>query len=218
VSATAELDALVRRAGALIGDTRRILGIAGPPGAGKSTLAAYLAEQLGPQSIVVPMDGYHLADVELRRLGRTERKGAPDTFDPGGFVALLRRLREPTGEVVYAPGFERAIEQPIAGSIPVDPTISLIITEGNYLLHDDGLWRGVRPQLDECWWIDLDGQPRRQRLIERHRQFGKSRTTAQRWVDGSDEVNARAVRTGIQRADLVVRGDLPDLVTDSQPN
>jgi pantothenate kinase len=191
---------------------RRILGIAGPPGAGKSTLAAYLAEHVGPRAMVVPMDGYHLADVELRRLGRSEYKGAPDTFDAGGFVALLRRLREPSGEIVYAPGFERVIEQPIAGSIPVFPEIKLVITEGNYLLHDEGLWRGVRPQLDECWWIDLDGGPRRERLIERHVQFGKNRSEARSWVEGSDEANARTVSGGVGRADRVIRGDLPGLL------
>jgi pantothenate kinase len=207
-----ELQALVRRATDLADGPRRILGIAGPPGAGKSTLAVYLAEHVGPRAMVVPMDGYHLADVELRRLGRAEYKGAPDTFDAGGFVALLRRLREPSGEIVYAPGFERVIEQPIAGSIPVFPEINLVITEGNYLLHDEGLWRGIRPQLDECWWIDLDGGPRRERLIERHMQFGKNRPAARRWVEGSDEANARTVSGGVARADRVIRGDLPGLL------
>ena len=131
--------------------TRRILGIAGVPGPGKSTLAAVVAARLGAAAAQVPMDGLHLADVELARLGRLDRKGAPDTFDAFGYVALLRRLRaaEP-GEVVYAPAFERTMEQPVAGSIAIDPSVPLVVTEGNYLLLPDAPWDRVRPLLDEA--------------------------------------------------------------------
>ncbi|MCP9210195.1 nucleoside/nucleotide kinase family protein [Streptomyces cucumeris] len=188
--------------------TRRLLGIAGAPGAGKTTLAGRLVDALGPErAVLVPMDGFHLADAELRRLGLLDRKGAPETFDPYGYTALLRRLRAPrSGETVYAPGFDRELEQPLAGAVPVAPEVPLVITEGNYLLLDEGPWRPVRALLDETWWIELDGEERMRRLIDRHERFGKPRPEAERFVLRSDEANARRVAPGRAVADLVVRG------------
>lgn len=204
---TSDLTALTARARrlALAGD-RRILGIAGPPGAGKSTLAGQLVDALGPLAVLVPMDGFHLAQAELERLGRADRKGAPDTFDAAGYAALLRRLREPeSGTIVYAPAFDRALEQPVAGAVPVPPDVPLVVTEGNYLLHDEGAWASVRGLLDEAWFLDLEQDVRVRRLVERHVRFGKPRDFAERWVAGSDEANARLVALGRDRADLVVR-------------
>lgn len=188
--------------------TRRVLGIAGPPGAGKSTLAEHLAHALGPRrAVVAPMDGFHLADVELERLGRADRKGAPDTFDISGYLALLRRVRAPrAGEVVYAPSFARDLEQPIAGSIPIPAEVPLVITEGNYLLHDAPGWRDIRTLLDACWWVDVDDEERVRRLIARHERFGKSPEHATRFVHECDEANARLVAPGAQVADLIVSG------------
>jgi pantothenate kinase len=197
---------LVRRARALAVPGRRaLLGVTGPPGAGKTTLAEGLREQLGATAAYVPMDGFHLADVELDRLGRRDRKGAPDTFDAAGYVALLRRLRENTDEVVYAPAFERELEQPVAGSIPVPRTASLIITEGNYLLLDDPPWRAVRDLLDEVWFVDADEAVRVDRLVRRHIRFGKSPSAARAWVRRVDLPNAATVLAGRELADLVVR-------------
>ncbi|MFI8500449.1 nucleoside/nucleotide kinase family protein [Streptomyces sp. NPDC085524] len=187
------------------GGTRRILGIAGPPGAGKSTLAALLAEALGPETaVVVPMDGFHLAQAELVRLGRADRKGAPDTFDVAGYLALLRRLRGSDGATVYAPAFDRSLEEPVAGSIPVVPEVPLVITEGNYLLHDAGEWATVRPLLDEAWFLAPAEELRVRRLVERHVRHGKDPEYARAWVARSDEPNARLVAAGRHRADLVV--------------
>ncbi|UNO42296.1 nucleoside/nucleotide kinase family protein [Streptomyces sp. MST-110588] len=184
---------------------RRLLGIAGPPGAGKSTLAARLVAELAGSCALVPMDGFHLAEAELRRLGRTERKGAPDTFDAAGYAALLARLRAPEPDtLVYAPAFDRRIEEPVAGSIPVPPDLPLVVTEGNYLLLEDGPWARVRPLLDEVWYVELDGAERVRRLIDRHERFGKPRERAERFVYDSDEANARTVEAGRRRADLVV--------------
>ncbi|QES58222.1 nucleoside/nucleotide kinase family protein [Streptomyces venezuelae] len=187
---------------------RRVLGIAGPPGAGKSTLAARLAAALGPErAVVVPMDGFHLAQAELERLGRADRKGAPDTFDAAGYVALLRRLRAPCtphGPAVYAPAFDRSLEEPVAASIPVPPDVPLVITEGNYLLHDAGEWAAVRPLLDEAWYLAPAEDLRLERLIDRHVRHGKDPVHAREWVARSDERNARLVALGRHRADLVL--------------
>ncbi|WP_326610598.1 nucleoside/nucleotide kinase family protein [Streptomyces scopuliridis] len=200
---------------------RRILGIAGPPGAGKTTLAARVAGELGAdRAVLVPMDGFHLADTELRRLGLLGRKGAPETFDPYGYTALLRRLRTArAGETVYAPGFDRELEQPVAGTIPVPPEVPLVITEGNYLLLDDGPdgpWSEVRGLLDETWWVDLADEERVRRLIARHERFGKEPAEAERFVLESDEANARLVAPGRSAADLVVTftaGEAPEDAT-----
>ena len=202
------MDELIDRAQALArAGSRKILGIAGAPGAGKSTLAALVTAHLDGQAVQVPMDGLHLADVELTRLGRRMRKGAPDTFDSFGYLALLRRLRSPgPGEIVYAPAFERTIEQPIAGSIPVDPSVPLIVTEGNYLLLDDPPWHQVRALLDETWFVEIDDEVRVSRLIRRHIEFGKTPEQAAEWVQRLDEQNARLIAATRDRADLIVRG------------
>ncbi|MFD6892168.1 nucleoside/nucleotide kinase family protein [Streptomyces sp. NPDC059957] len=200
---TSEL--IARAAGLADQGARRILGIAGPPGAGKSTLAALIADALGPErAVVVPMDGFHLAQGELDRLGRAERKGAPDTFDSAGYLCLLRRLRSSGERTVYAPAFDRSLEQPIAGSIAVDPGVPLVITEGNYLLHDAPDWAPVRSLLDQAWYLAPDEGLRVRRLIDRHVRHGKDPEAARAWVSRSDDPNALLVARGLHRADLVV--------------
>jgi pantothenate kinase len=201
-------EALVARARRLVRDDRRaLLGIAGAPGAGKTTLALALVEALGPEAVHVPMDGFHLADVELDRLGRRDRKGAPDTFDAGGYAALLARLRDPASGTVYAPAFDREIEQPIAGSIPVPSSCRLVVSEGNYLLVDDPAWRAVRARFDEVWFHETDEVLRHERLVERHVRFGKTRDGAVAWVEAVDEPNARLIEATRPHADLVVTED-----------
>lgn len=202
-----DLDTALGRARELAarGD-RRLLGLAGPPGVGKSTVAEAVVAAVGPGAVVVPMDGFHLAQAELERLGRADRKGAPDTFDPAGLVALLARLR-PGGDdgVVYAPAFHRHLEEPVAGAVPVPPDAGLVVVEGNYLLHDDGRWAQVRPLLDECWYLEVDDDLRVERLVARHVAHGRSPEAAREWVLRSDEANARLVAPGRERADVVVR-------------
>ena len=199
------LEDLVERASALaVPGSRALLGLTGPPGAGKSTLAAALVGALGDRAVLVPMDGFHLADPELDRLGRRSRKGAPDTFDAAGYVHLLRRLRDRSDEVVYAPVFHREHEQAVAGELAVPRAVPLVVTEGNYLLAD-GPFAPVRALLDECWYVDLEPEERRARLIARHVAHGRSPQAARHWVLGSDEPNALLVSGTMSRADLVVR-------------
>jgi pantothenate kinase len=193
--------AAIRRARELTrAGTRKILGIAGPPGGGKSTVARAVVAELGDQARLVPMDGFHLAQAELVRLGRRDRMGAPDTFDAAGYAALLKRLRsdEP---VVYAPEFRREIEEPIAGAIAVPSTVPLVVTEGNYLL----LWPEIKPLLDETWYVETDEELRLQRLIQRHIEFGKTPEYARAWVMRSDERNAELVARTAVHADHLVR-------------
>lgn len=199
---------LIERAAALaVPGGRRLLGICGSPAAGKSTLAETVAAALGDAAVFVPMDGFHLAQVELDRLGRAERKGAPDTFDGAGYVALLRRLRAPAhDEVVYAPTFRREIEEPVAGAIPVAPHVPLVITEGNYLLVDSPPWDQVAALLDEVWFLRPPAELRRDRLIARHRAFGRSAAQARERTLGPDERNAELIESTAHRADLIVQG------------
>ncbi len=190
----------------MAGGRRKLLGLVGAPGAGKSTLALALPYACPQVSQVVPMDGFHLANVELQRLGRAGRKGAPDTFDSAGYAALLKRLHaQSDGEIVYAPEFRRDIEEPIAGAIPVFAETRLVITEGNYLLLDNGPWAEVAGLLDEVWYVEIDDGLRCERLVQRHEHFGRSREAAQEWVAGTDEPNARLIAATKTRAHLSFR-------------
>jgi pantothenate kinase len=183
--------------------SRRIIGIAGPPGAGKSTYAAHLVAESDVPAVQVPMDGFHLADTALVALGLRDRKGAPETFDALGYAALLRRLRT-AAETVWAPAFERGLEQPVAGAIAVGPEVELVVTEGNYLLLDRPEWRAVRAALDETWFLDLDRDVRRGRLVARHVEFGKSPEAAALWVARVDDANAALVAETRSSADRTI--------------
>ena len=183
---------------------RSILGITGPPAAGKTTLAAKLRDELGAAAAYVPLDGFHLAHELLIRMGRVDRKGAPDTFDAAGYVALLRRLRDPGEGVVYAPRFDRGIEDSIANAIPVPPDVPLIITEGNYLLLRTGPWAHVSGLLDEVWYIDLAEETRLRRLIGRHLEFGRDAAEARERATGTDQRNAVLIEASRDYASLVV--------------
>ncbi|MBB2922581.1 nucleoside/nucleotide kinase family protein [Cellulomonas cellasea] len=199
-------DALADRVRVLLArGGRQVLGIAGAPGAGKSTLSAEVAEAFGARCVVVPMDGFHLAQTELERLGRADRKGAPDTFDAAGYVALLRRLRDVRDDVVYAPEYRRDLRNGVAGAIAVPATTPLVVTEGNYLLLDDAGFGPVRALLDEAWFVEPDDDVRLSRLVARHERFGKDPAAARAWAHGPDERNARLVAATRGRADVVVR-------------
>lgn len=197
-------ESLLDRARALIVDGRALLGICGAPGAGKSTFAAQLVARLGELAVVVPMDGFHLPDDELVELGLAHRKGAPETFDVTGYVALLRRFRAEVDVAIPAPDFDRHQELSVAGAIVVRPEHRLVVTEGNYLLHDGEGWPEVRPLLDEVWFVQCEKATRVERLVDRHVAHGKTPELARRWTRTSDEANAELVAGTRFRADLEV--------------
>lgn len=204
------LDALAAAAVTLaLSGRRAILGIAGAPGSGKSTLAeqltATVSHQRGSDWVAhVPMDGFHLADAQLERLQAQGRKGAPDTFDAAGYAHLLERLRADDGSPVYAPDFDRDLEQPLAAGLFVPSSARLVITEGNYLLLEDNAWPRARAALSQVWFVTGDEQVRHHRLVQRHITFGKARGAAQHWVDETDAPNAAVVEATAARADRQV--------------
>lgn len=199
------IEALAQRIVRLAGDRRRVVvGVVGAPGSGKSTLTASLVAVLGEGAVAVPMDGFHLANAELVRLGLRDRKGAPETFDAAGFAALLRRLHTADEPCVYAPAFDRRLEEPVAGSIPIPREARYVLVEGNYLLLDHSPWTDARAVLDEVWYLAPPEPLRLQRLTARHVEFGKSPEQARAWVQAVDEPNAKRIATTAARADLVV--------------
>lgn len=188
---------------------RAVLGIAGTPGAGKSTLVEMLLAAIDGRrgtgwAAHVPMDGFHLADAQLRRLGFLDRKGAPETFDADGYAHLLERVRTETDSDVYAPGFDRALEQPLAAALVVPHSARLVITEGNYLLLDRPAWARARGAMDAVWFVSSDDEVRIDRLIARHMAFGKSRHAARSWVAAVDQPNAEVVSSTMAAADRVI--------------
>jgi pantothenate kinase len=194
---------------ARVGGSRpAIVGVTGEPGAGKSTLTASLVARLrgrGASAVLVPMDGFHLANVALAALGRADRKGAIDTFDGAGYAALLARVRAGGPDTVWAPTYDRSIEESVANAIAVPAGTDVVVTEGNYLLADEGPWSAVRSLLDEAWAVEVDPDLRTARLVARHVEFGKPPEGAAAWVAAVDGPNADVVRATFGRADLVVR-------------
>jgi pantothenate kinase len=184
------------------GADRYVFGIVGPPGSGKSTLAAQLGTALGAP--VVAMDGFHLPNDVLRARGLLAVKGAPDTFDALGFLALVRAIRD-ASETVSCPVFDRTIDAPVADRVSVVPGDVVVVVEGNYLLLDRPPWVSLAEALDAVAYLDVPDGIRRSRLIARHVEFGRDRVDAAEFVHRSDEANAVLVQASRIRADLVVR-------------
>jgi pantothenate kinase len=202
---TEAMDALKTR---MVPGRRTILGIAGAPGSGKSTFAAWIRQQFEPGlAVVVPMDGFHLGNAIIDDTPLRQRKGAIDTFDAGGYLSLLRRLARRDEPVVYAPEFRRTIDEPVAASIAIPADVPLVITEGNYLLAEQEPWKEVRAQLDEVWFVDTPQALRLSRLVERHMLFGMDRAAAVAWANGPDEANAVLIQGTRRAADRIIPWD-----------
>ena len=182
---------------------RRLVALAGPPGAGKSTLAAEAAAVL-PGATVLPMDGYHLDDAILAERGILHRKGSPESFDAAGFLSLVRRLRDEAE--VFHPVFDRTREQSIAGAGRVGPEHRLVLVEGNYLLVDEDPWALLSAELDEAWFCATPGDERFARLVGRHTAGGRAPDAAEAWAREVDGANAALIEGTRGRADLVVAG------------
>jgi len=184
---------------------RKILGVTGAPGAGKSTVTSAIVSALGPEvAAVAPMDGFHMVNEKLVSLGRRDRKGAPDTFEVEAFVDLLLRIQNQGEESIFAPDFDREIDAPRENAIEIKNSVPLVITEGNYLLHSGGGWERVSPLLSQSWFVLLDDDIRHERLIRRHMNFGMTEAQARTWTLGTDEKNAQGVRDDVRKADLVI--------------
>ncbi|MEP1124614.1 MAG: nucleoside/nucleotide kinase family protein [Ilumatobacter sp.] len=213
-----DISALIHRLTRLEPHERHLIGLTGAPGVGKSTVSARLVDQLGSKLVVVPMDGFHLASSVIAGTPRDRRRGAPDTFDADGFVALLRRLRDQFEPVVYAPRFDRGIDDPIAGSIAVRKEVPIVLVEGNYLLHTAPPWSDLSEILDETWYLELnDDSNRVDRLIARHVEFGKTVEESEHFVRGSDQSNADLVAATRSRADLVIIEHGDGTLTTARP-
>ena len=184
--------------------SRTLLGITGAPGAGKSTTARAIITAVGDRSRLVEMDGFHLSQARLAELGRLDRKGAIDTFDGAGFLALIRRLRHPDRETIYAPEFRRELEEPVAGALLIEPETTLVVVEGNYLLVPDGPWGRLRPLFDEVWYCEPDDDLRLENLINRHERYGKPPDDARRWALGPDQRNADLIAATKTLADVII--------------
>ena len=185
---------------------RTIIGIIGKPGGGKSTLSKYLLKGMDPTLVsVVPMDGFHLSNKVLKELGRSDRKGAQDTFDVKGFTTLIQRIKSDSADPIYYPVFDRSIEESIAAQGVVYPSTRVVIVEGNYLMHYRDGWQEISPLLDQRWYAFLDEDIRISRLISRHIAFGKDPESAKAWAKGSDQVNAELIELGVGRCDFLIR-------------
>ena len=186
-------------------DGRRLIAVAGPPASGKSTVAERLGQAVhdaGLRVVVVPMDGFHLDNSELVKMGLLDRKGAPETFDLAGFTALAKRLKQP-GDVPF-PTFDRSLDRVVPDADRVPAECGTVILEGNYLMFGDPGWCDLRTLWDLSIWVDVPMDQLRTRLIERWRAHGLDEDAALRRAEGNDLPNAQRVVAGRLMADLAL--------------
>lgn len=193
-------DTIRRKAASLQG--RFIAALAGPPGAGKSTLAEAVVAELGPTARVVPMDGFHYDDAILIARGQRARKGAPETFDVAGYRHLLTRLR--VEDEVAIPVFDRSLELSRGSADLVTADHRILVTEGNYLLLNESPWADLGEFFDLTVMIDVPESELDRRLLDRWDFYGKTPAQARAWIDGNDMPNIRRVTQGSRQADITV--------------
>lgn len=190
-------------------DGRRIaIGITGGPGTGKSTLAREIVTMLNAThpgaAALVPMDGFHMRHAKLEAMGQVDFKGAPHTFEGAEFVTFLHHLKS-AKDAVSGPGYSRKIEDVVDNAFTVQPEVTMLIVEGNYLLLTDGPWAGVKPLLDFTVFLDVDRDLIKLRLLKRHAEeglFTEERNRAH--IDRTDMPNFDLVAQSADRADLVI--------------
>lgn len=198
----ARIQAVADRMRALPEGRRCLIAIAGPPGAGKSTLAAALVQELGPEAALVPMDGFHFDNDILVARGLRDRKGAPETFDLAGFSDLLGQLARE--DEVAIPVFDRVQDKVFAASAVVRAEHRWVFVEGNYLLLDEPGWRDLALYWDLSLYLDAPHDVLEERLVHRWLDQGLTLEDARAWVLGNDIPNARRVAAARLPADAVL--------------
>ncbi|NVO24995.1 nucleoside triphosphate hydrolase [Donghicola mangrovi] len=212
VAQSVGFDELVQAAGALMsGAGRKFIGIAGAPGSGKSTTVERLLEALEAdhpgQVAILPMDGFHYDDAVLHQMGRRPWKGAPDTFDVGGLVSVLRRLKDGSETRVAVPVFDRVLEISRGSARIIPDDVKLILVEGNYVLLDRAPWDALDGMFDLTVMIDVPEDELRRRLRARWEHFGLTEDQIAHKLDGNDLPNGRDVIQGSRPADIIYRQD-----------
>ncbi|CAK8543526.1 unnamed protein product [Lathyrus sativus] len=222
-------DALVRRilslASVSLNPTYKFfVGLAGPPGAGKSTIAHEVARRINKLwqeeassfdsqvqppdvAVVIPMDGFHLYRSELDAMKNPEeahaRRGAPWTFNPMRLLTCLKNLK--VHGSVYVPSFDHGVGDPVEDDIFVNLQHKIIIVEGNYLLLEDGVWKEISSLFDEKWFVDIDIDKAMQRVLKRHISTGKTRDIAEQRIENNDRLNAELIMKSKKNADIIIK-------------
>jgi len=202
MSQISHLAATIFRRGA--GANRIVVAVAGPPAAGKSTIAEEIVSLLPAGSAaIVPMDGFHYDDRVLDQIGWRQRKGAPETFDFDGYEVLLRRLRDADADVAV-PLFDRSMELSRAAAAIVPKTVKFIVTEGNYLLLDEEPWRRLAPLFDITIFLDVPRDEVDRRLVQRWIDYGRGVEAGRAWIDSNDLPNVDRVLGRRRPADITL--------------
>lgn len=208
INLTTQVNGLIEKIDTLRETRKRVVvAICGAPASGKSTLTTELVRRLRlnkVNAVPLPMDGFHLDNEVISQMGLLSRKGAPETFDAPGYIALVKRVRD--AQLVYAPKFDRDRDISIAGAIAVGEDAEVIVAEGNYLMFDEDPWRQLAPLWDLTVRWDVPMPELRARLIQRWLNQNLSRTAAVRRAEGNDIPNAQRILNAALPCDVTLDG------------